>query len=149
MFCFLYQHFAWSVRTVLIHNTRGGPEAPITHHSRTKSLQEGTMHRLPKSPWSVFARVKLLHNYLCGAVSTNYTWHKTWGGFLSNDESPSPMKETGVQLELKIQCLPVSARMQDWIMPWTTFPLTADQAVHIHGKLSSWFIHSLNVYLSV
>ena len=35
------------------------------------------------------------------------------GGFLSNDESSSPMKETAVHcLELKLHCLPVSAKRQ-------------------------------------
>lgn len=49
----------------LIHNARGGPEAPITQLSRTMSSQEGTVHRLLESPPSVFARVKLLSVWGC------------------------------------------------------------------------------------
>ena len=51
--------------TCLIHNARGGPEAPITQLSRTMSSQEGTVHRLLESPPSVFARVKLLSVWGC------------------------------------------------------------------------------------
>lgn len=39
-----------------------------------------TLHKVTKSPRSVFTRVKLLHSYLCRAVSINCTCPKTPGG---------------------------------------------------------------------
>lgn len=97
---------------VLIHKARGGPEAPITHHSRTLSSQEGTMHKLTKSPGPVITRAELLHNSLRRAFSTNCTCHTTPRGHISEDEPlPPPVKDTGVQcsgLELRVcQCMSV------------------------------------------
>lgn len=106
MFCFLNWHFARSVRATPIHKAQGGPEAPITYHSSTSSSQEGTMHKPTKSPGSVFARVKLLYSYLCGASSTN----RVAATRLPRDlflkmSSHSPLrKETGIRcLEPKTQ----------------------------------------------
>ena len=95
---------------MLIHDARGGPEAPITQHSRTMSSQEGTVHRLPESPPSVFTSQVAI---CVGLSLQSVLATRLLGGFLSNDESSSPMKETAVYcLELKLHCLPVSAKRQ-------------------------------------
>lgn len=148
MFCFLYQHFAWSVRTVLIHNTEVAPRLQLL------TTQEQSHCRKEQCTGCQRALGCLRKTQVAPQLSV---WGCLYRLYLSQDSggisfwrwAPSPRKETGVQLGLKIQCVPGSARMQDWIMPWTTFPLTADQTVHIHGKVSPWFIRSLNVYLNV
>jgi hypothetical protein len=84
--CVSALHCSVSYRAaVLLHRRRGDPEAPITHHSRTMSSQEGTKHKVTKSfvlssqEWSCST---LLYAHL--SLQTVPATPRLLGGFISN-----------------------------------------------------------------